>query len=148
MQQTIKAPLPPHGYSYFCVLDLSQHPDFRDFPYVKGPPNFRFYAGTPLMSPEGSPIGSLFVIDDRARHNVLDKSDINFLGIMARNVMEYLNMQRESMERKRISIMSKGLAAFTEGRQYVSRRTYFPIMNSSDCVTFEVECSTCTDCDI
>lgn len=38
---------------------------------------------------------------------------------MASNVMQYLDMQRESEEQKRVTTMSKGLAAFTEGRQRI-----------------------------
>jgi hypothetical protein len=38
---------------------------------------------------------------------------------MAQNIMQYLNMQRESEDRKRIVIMSKGLAAFTEQKHRI-----------------------------
>lgn len=82
-------------------------------------PKFRFYAGTPLISIDGFRIGSLFVIDDRPRESNLKESEINFLGLMATNVMKYMEMQKEAHERKRIATMSKGLAAFTEGRHRI-----------------------------
>ena len=54
-------------------------------------------------------------MDDRPR-GPLTKFEIEFLGVMARNVMEYLEMKRESEMRKRNEVMTKGLAAFVGGR--------------------------------
>lgn len=97
------------------MSDLPQDPRFRKLPYVAGPPFFRFYAGTPLLTRDNVPIGSVFVIDTRAR-GPPTQFEINLLGIMAKNVMEYLEMRRESEMRKRNQIMSQGLASLVDGR--------------------------------
>jgi hypothetical protein len=108
-------PLRSEGFAYFSVSDLSKDDRFSSLPYVANSPHFRFYAGTPLLTRDNVPIGSVFVIDDRPR-GPPTKFEIEFLGVMAQNVMEYLEMRRESELRKRSEIMSKGLAAFVAGR--------------------------------
>lgn len=115
---TIVAEDVPGGYPSFVVTDLSNDPRFADLPYVKGPPYFRYYAGTPLISKAGFRIGSLFVIDDRV-HDRLTDSELNFLGIMATNVMKYLELEAESREQRRHMTMTKGLAALVEGRSRI-----------------------------
>jgi hypothetical protein len=108
-----------NGYSCFCVTDLKNNPAYNNLPYVAGPPYFRFYCGTPLVTEDGFRIGSLFVIDQRARLEGPSEDQINFLGVMAANVMQHLDNQREAERRKRIMIMSKGMAAFTEGKHRI-----------------------------
>jgi hypothetical protein len=71
------------------------------------------------VTEDGFRIGSLFVIDQRAREEGPSEDQINFMGIMAANVMQHLDNQREAERRKRIMIMSKGLAAFTEGKHRI-----------------------------
>lgn len=72
-----------------------------------------------LVTDENYFIGCLFVVDDRPRPQNLTKTQMNLLGVMAKNVVYHLEMRRRFEERKRISIMSKGLAAFTEGGQRI-----------------------------
>jgi GAF domain-containing protein len=91
-------------YACFSVEDLSKDERFCRLPYVAGAPNFRYYAGTPLVTSAGIPIGSVFVIDDRP-HRHPTKDEVDFLGVMARNVMEYLELRRENKTRERINIM-------------------------------------------
>ena len=105
----------PGSFPSFVVEDLRKDPRFCDLPYVTGSPYFRFYAGTPLISPEGYRIGSVFVIDDRP-HPSPKRRDLEFLGVMAANVMKHLEMQKVSREQARQMRMSKALAAFVEGK--------------------------------
>jgi hypothetical protein len=107
------------GYSCFFVTDLKNNPGYNHLPYVVGPPYFRYYCGTPLVTEDGFRIGSLFVIDQRPREEGPSEDQINFLGVMAANVMQHLDNQREAERRKRIMIMSKGMAAFTEGKHRI-----------------------------
>jgi len=84
-------PLESDSYACFSVSDLSKDPRIRDLLYVAGPPYMRFYAGTPLLTKSNVPIGSVFVIDSRPR-GLPDKFEIDLLRVMARKVMEYLEM--------------------------------------------------------
>lgn len=115
---TIEVPRVPNKYACFSVTDLSRDPRFCHLPYVVGGPKFRFYAGTPLVTLLGAPIGSVFVIDDRPR-GPPTAAEIDFLGIMARNVMEYLEMKRGSELLQRNDVMSRGLAALVEGESSI-----------------------------
>jgi GAF domain-containing protein len=54
-----------HGL--FEVPDLSLDPRFRESALVQGPPHLRFYAGAPLLTPTGLPLGMLCVLDTQAR---------------------------------------------------------------------------------
>jgi hypothetical protein len=45
------------------VPDLSKDSRFKEYPTVTGPPYYRFYAGAPLISPEGFKLGALCITD-------------------------------------------------------------------------------------
>ena len=75
----------------------------------------RFYAGTPLVTSSGLPIGSVFIIDSRPRAP-LSRPQVDFLGVMARNVMEYLEMKRGS-----VGFAFRFLSAVTCSWNFLSR---------------------------
>ncbi len=49
------------------VPDLAAHPELRGMPYVTGEPGFRFYAGAPVETEAGLPVGALCILDTRPR---------------------------------------------------------------------------------
>ncbi len=79
------------------VSDLLEDPRFRDNPYVEGPPHARFYAGVPLVTPDGYSIGTLCVLDTVPRHRV-DPKLIDVLEELARAVMANLELRRAATE--------------------------------------------------
>ncbi|TGO55885.1 hypothetical protein BCON_0085g00370 [Botryotinia convoluta] len=102
-------------YPSFIVNDLTLDDRFNQLSFVTEPPHLKFYAGVPLITKRGIPIGSLFVVDSQARPG-LSKDDISFLGTMACTVMKHLELNREVEEHRRGMKMSRGLASFVEGR--------------------------------
>jgi two-component sensor histidine kinase len=49
------------------IEDASQFNDLMESPFVCQPGGIRFYAGAPLITPEGYKLGSICVIDDKPR---------------------------------------------------------------------------------
>ena len=86
------------------VPDLTQDARFADNAVVAGDPNLRFYAGVPLETPGGFPIGTLCVIDTEAR--TLTDLQRETLRVLARQAMIQIELRRrlreEEAERARI----------------------------------------------
>jgi diguanylate cyclase (GGDEF)-like protein len=67
------------------VPEAHNDPRFADNPLVIGEPFIRFYAGMPLLSHSGYPIGTLCVIDSQPRHLSIEQQDA--LRILGRQVI-------------------------------------------------------------
>ena len=84
------------GSGFFEVEDARLDPRFQQNPLVTGEPRMRFYAGTPLTSPDGYNLGTLCVIDHQPRQ--LDTAQREALKRLGRQIMrlfgERLQAQR------------------------------------------------------
>ena len=80
----------------FIVTDATRDPRFAENPLVTGEPGIRFYAGAPLVTPDGYGLGSLCVIDRQER--TLDANQIATLEGLARVVVNLLELRRTSHE--------------------------------------------------
>jgi PAS domain S-box-containing protein len=76
------------------VRDATLDPRFADNALVTGPQNIRFYAGQPLVSAEGAPLGALCVVDRTARPGGLTALQREGLEVLAQAVMVRLRAQR------------------------------------------------------
>jgi signal transduction histidine kinase/CheY-like chemotaxis protein len=110
-QYTMRVPEPEEGYAIFQVEDLQKEPRFQHVPSVNNPPHLTFYAGTPLISPQGLRVGTLCVLDEKSRR-LLDEDEQDFLGVMAAAVMRHLDLESEMQLHSRYTKMSTGLADF------------------------------------
>lgn len=86
-------------HNIMVVPDSRQDDRFKDNPLVKGDPNIVFYAGVPLISSEGEPMGTLCVIDSEARE--LNDKQIKALKILSGQVMKLLELRRKSKQLER-----------------------------------------------
>ena len=75
------------------VPDAKEDSRFSDNSLVTGPPHIRFYAGAPLASPMGDPLGSLCVISPKARPELTDHQRSG-LAVLANAVMSRLEARR------------------------------------------------------
>ncbi len=78
------------------VPDTREDSRFSDNPLVTGHPNIRFYAGAPLISGEGAPLGSLCIIDTEPRAEGLTELQRAGLTVLAAAVMRRLRHRRET----------------------------------------------------
>jgi GAF domain-containing protein len=69
--------------SCFSVGDASLDPRFAGNPLVLSGPNIRFYAGAPLLSAAGVPLGALCVLDDKPRAEMPDAEALAALTALA-----------------------------------------------------------------
>ena len=79
------------------VRDTSADPRFAAFPHVAGEPGVRFYAGQTLVSSEGAPLGTLCVLDMKARHDGLTKLQRGGLEVLATAALRRLQTRRSEL---------------------------------------------------
>ena len=117
----------------FEVLDLSQDPRFNNLSFIAGPPHFRYYAGVPLRTSKGINIGSIYILDSKVRP-VLNSSEKAFLGVMADNVIQHLEMSRDKKDRQRTFKMNECLSSFVDpvSEDVKHRRRYSDHGESTD----------------
>jgi hypothetical protein len=78
------------------VPDARKDERFRENPLVLGEPHVRFYAGAPLLSPDGHALGTLCVIDHEPRE--LAPPVAEALQALARLVVMQLEFRRLAMD--------------------------------------------------
>jgi GAF domain-containing protein len=71
------------------VPDATRDPRFDGNPLVTEPPHVRFYAGALVRTPEGVPVGTVCVLDPKARHGLtLEQCEV--LVLLAQQVRALL----------------------------------------------------------
>jgi PAS domain S-box-containing protein len=100
------------GHEILEVSDALEDERFRDNPLVTGDPNVRFYAGAPLVTPDGQNIGALCVLD-RTPHR-LTPEQREMLTVLSRQVVHLLELR---LAGRRIQWLNENL------EQLVTKRT-------------------------
>lgn len=91
------------------VQDATSDPRFVDNPYVTGGDHVRFYAGMPLVTPGGAPIGTVCVLDREAR--ALTDDQRAGLASLARITMNLLEARHRERELERAAFLAASITA-------------------------------------
>ena len=90
-----------HADKLLVIPDLRKDERFSNNPFVTGDPHAVFYAGMPLVSPEGHVVGALCVLDSKPRK--LDAAQEENLMALARQAVALLELRRRTELLKRKS---------------------------------------------
>lgn len=89
------------------VADSRMDHRFHDNPLVTSNPHVVFYAGVPLVTPNGFPLGTLCVIDNEPRN--LTDLQIEMLKILARQLMSLMELRISLIELRKSEQKQKEL---------------------------------------
>lgn len=102
------------AHDYVAFPNIQEVPMFANHPLTWAPkPNGRFYAGVPIITPDGYNIGVYCVLDDKPRDG-LTSSEVTFLKDMSATVMSHLVMARAKDELQHSQQMVRGLSKFQD----------------------------------
>ncbi len=102
---------------FLLIPDARQDARFAGNPLVHGQPGLRFYAGAPLRTADGLPIGTLCVLDTEPRN--LNEVQQRALKVLARQLMNQLDLR---------------IAATERSEQDDRYRTLFDLMDEGFCI--------------
>ena len=106
-----------HAINYpdeiFEVEDSRTDERFADNPLVTGNPHVIFYAGVPLVNPEGHALGTICIIDHEPRK--LNDDQRKALRVLSDQVMRLLELRKKNRELdERKIVLQKTLNFFTQ----------------------------------
>lgn len=79
----------------FTVNDARQDARFKDNPLVTGSPQVIFYAGVPLVTPDGLPVGTLCVIDNTPKD--LSPEQVEALRSLSHQVVSLFELRKSKI---------------------------------------------------
>ena len=114
----VSAPFVKASRSYYVMNDMSVLEHYKDRPYIAGWPYMKYYAEVPIHSPSGLTIGTLCVVDNKAKDG-LDLKGLAILREISEVVMNHLELCVNRIQRNNAEKMIQALGKFVEGKESV-----------------------------
>lgn len=94
----------------FLIEDTKKDDRFFDNPIVTGDPHIEFYAGAPLLAPDGHVIGTVCVIDNKPKK--LTETQLQSLKVLSKQVTKLLEFRQnvEKLETANFELKFKTIA--------------------------------------
>ncbi|WP_341529253.1 sensor domain-containing diguanylate cyclase [Nostoc sp. UHCC 0302] len=105
------------------ITNATKDERFAKNPLVKGNPKIRFYAGVPLVTPNGLPIGTLCVIDIVPRR--LSDKQLDALYRLSRQAIAHMELIQEVRKRQQAEMEVRQLSLTDELTGLYNRRGFF-----------------------
>ncbi len=105
----------------FVVPDSRLDKRFADNPLVTGKPDVIFYAGIPLVNPDGYALGTLCIIDNKP--GKLTEGQLKALQVLAKQVITLMELRKKNIE------LDKKNAALNQFAYVLSHDIKAPIAN-------------------
>ena len=102
-----------HQSDTMVITDPTTDERFATNPLVTSTPNIRFYAGSPLLTPDGHGLGTLCVVDTQQRD--LSAEQLEVLEALRNEVMRKLERNKE------IKSLKKKILQFSEHEQNIEQ---------------------------
>jgi PAS domain S-box-containing protein len=100
----------------FIVEDATKNKHFFDNPLVTDYPKVIFYAGMPLVTENGFPLGTICVIDEEPKQ--LNKKQIDSLKLLANQVIKLLDLRKKTLQlEKQNELLQKTNLLFSESQK-------------------------------
>ncbi len=87
-----------HPGEVLVVEDASADPRFARNPFVTGETHIRFYAGAPLVTSAGHPVGTLCLLDSKPRK--IDPDQLRELRFLAQQVIDTMERRKDQIDSK------------------------------------------------
>ena len=112
-----------HASGAVTISDLQQDDFFKNGDLWRSSPHIRFYAGMPIVAPDGMTVGVFCIFDDKPRDG-LSSAEEGFMKDLAKSTMDHLDALRIQAQFQRRSKLVSGLESFVVGSSAPQRLSY------------------------
>lgn len=122
------------GDDIYIVENAFDDPVYKTNPLVVNAPNICFYAGVPIISEEGYPLGTINVIDSFARS--IDRQQIEMLKMLGKQVENLLTLRKNRLKLKKSLDLLEVKNEDLENFAYIAAHDMkTPLINISSLIT-------------